>query len=114
MTYEDLIAALKSTGIPFAEGGWQDANKLKEDYGVYAIDGRRDLLADNAHEPKVLEGTIDLFALHSKGMDKVSMIEWALDSVGAAWRLNAGPIYESGTGYTHWEWVFNVLPELVR
>ena len=61
MTYDELIAALESTGIPFAEGGWEEADALREDYGVYALDGRRDMVSDGRHSEKIPEGTVDLF-----------------------------------------------------
>ena len=110
MTFEALVEELTATGIPFAEGAWQDAHKLRQDYGVYALDDAHDLMADDRHGERLVEGTIDLFTLHSRGTEKAAQIEGALESVGVIWRLNAGPMYENGTGYTHWEWVFNCLP----
>ena len=110
MTYDRLVQALNGTGIPFREGAWRDADKLKSDYGVYALDGRRDMLADGKHAEKIVEGTVDLFARSSRGDVQAALIEEALEDTGASWRLNYGPHYEQETGYTHWEWVFNVLP----
>ena len=109
MTFDDLISALNATGIPFAEGEWLEADKLRQDYGVYALDGRRDMLADDKHSEKMSEGTVDLFCRSSRGNDKADLIEAAMDSIGCPWRLEYGPHYEEETGYTHWEWVFNVL-----
>ena len=109
MTYDELIAALESTGIPFAEGGWEEADELQEDYGVYALDGRRDMMSDGKHSEKIPEGTVDLFCRSSRGDDKADLIEAAMDSIGCPWRLEYGPHYENETGYTHWEWVFDVL-----
>ncbi len=110
MTYADLIQALNATGIPFTEAAWHDATKLKDDYGVYALDNRHDLMANNKHSERFVEGTIDLFAITSRGDHQAALIETALESVGAFWRLNYGPHYEQDTRYTHWEWVFDVLP----
>ena len=109
MTFDDLISALNATGIHFAEGEWLEADELREDYGVDALDGRRDMLADGKHSEKMLEGTVDLFCRSSRGDDKANLIEAAMDSIGCPWRLEYGPHYEEETGYTHWEWVFNVL-----
>ena len=82
MTYNNLIAALESTGVPFAEGGWLEADDLREDYGVYALDGRRDMISDGRHSEKMLEGTVDLFCRSSRGNDKADLIEAAMDSIG--------------------------------
>lgn len=109
MTFDDLISALNATGIPFAEGEWLEADDLREDYGVYALDGRRDMISDGKHSEKMPEGTVDLFCRSSRGDDKAALIEAAMDSIGCPWRLNYGPHYEKETGYTHREWVFNVL-----
>ena len=109
MTFDDLISALNATGIPFAEGEWLEADKLRQDYGVYALDGRRDMLADDKHSEKMSEGTVDLFCRSSRGNDKADLIEAAMDSIGCPWRLEYGPHYEEETGYTHYEWVFDVL-----
>lgn len=109
MTFDDLISALNATGIPFAEGEWLEADELREDYGVYALDGRRDMMSDGRHSEKMLEGTVDLFCRSSRGDYKANLIEAALDSIGCPWRLEYGPHYEEDTGYTHYEWVFNVL-----
>jgi len=109
MTFDDLISALNATGIQFAEGEWLEADDLREDYGVYALDGRRDMIADGRHSEKMSEGTVDLFCRSSRGDDKADLIEAAMDSIGCPWRLEYGPHYEEDTGYTHYEWVFNVL-----
>lgn len=109
MTFDDLISALNATGIPFAEGEWLEADELRQDYGVYALDGRRDMISDGKHSEKMLEGTVDLFCRSSRGDDKADLIEAALDSIGCPWRLEYGPHYEEETGYTHYEWVFDVL-----
>ncbi len=111
MHYDDLIDALINTGIPFAEGEWRNADRMQAtSYGVYALDGAQDLNANNKHTERFLEGTIDLFVRGSRGDTEAQAIETALESIGVFWRLNAGPMYENDTGYTHYEWVFNCLP----
>lgn len=110
MTFDELVAALQATQIPFREGAWIGADKLRTDYGVYAIDGRRDHMSDSAHSEKMLEGTVDIFCRSSRGDDQAALVEAAFDSIGVIWRLNYGPHFEQETGYTHWEWVFDCLP----
>lgn len=109
MTYSVLIQALNSTGIPFREGGWVDAAKLKTDYGVYALDGTVDMMADNRHSERFVSGTIDLFAISDAGTVQAARIEEALETCGCIWRFESRQ-YEQDTGYTHHEWVFYVLP----
>lgn len=108
MTFDALAAALRETGIPFAEGAWRDAGKLKSDYGVYALDGGSGLMAGNRHAERAFEGTVDLFARNSDGRRQAALVEAAMDTAEVAWRLNSIQ-YENTTGYTHWEWVFQCL-----
>lgn len=110
MTYEQLGAALRRTGYPFAEGAWVDAEAQQRDYGVYALDGRDDLMADDKHAERMLEGTVDFFAWHSNGIAQAARIEAVLDSAGIPWRVGLAGEYEPDTGLTHWEWIFNCLP----
>lgn len=109
MTYNDLVTALTGTGIPFAEGAWRNAEDLREDYGVYAIDGADDLGADNSHAERLWEGTVDLFCRNSPGYTQCAVVEAALNAAGCWWRLNSRQ-YENETGLTHWEWVFRCIP----
>jgi hypothetical protein len=110
MRYSDLIAALLATGIPFAEGEWENAEQLHADYGVYALDGHHDQLADNHHTDKILRGTVDLYTYHSAGKAKAAMIEETMEAIGVSWYLEYGPHYERDTGFTRREWVFECLP----
>lgn len=109
MTYSALIQALNSTGIPFREGGWVDAAKLKTDYGVYALDSRVDMMANNKHSERFVGGTVDFFAISDAGTVQAAKIEGALETCGCFWRKESKQ-YENNTGYTHHEWVFYVLP----
>lgn len=109
MTYSALIQALNATGIPFREGGWVDAAKLKTDYGVYALDSRVDMMANNKHSERFVGGTVDLFAISDAGTVQAAKIEEALETCGCFWRKESKQ-YEKDTGYTHHEWVFYVLP----
>ena len=110
MTYDDLAVALKRTGIPFKEGSWMNAEQLKSDHGVYAIDGRDDLISDDHHSERLLEGTVDIFTWHSNGQREAAIVEEAMDSAGILWRVGLAGDYEENTGYTHWEWIFQCLP----
>lgn len=108
MTYRALSDALRRTGIPFAEGAWRDTETLRGDYGVYALDGADTLAADDHHAETMMEGTVDLFARNDPGRDKAEAVQDAMEAAGVPWALNSIQ-YESGTGYTHWEWVFRAL-----
>lgn len=110
MTYEELGAALRRTGIPFAEGAWRGASSFQGDYGVYAIDGRADLIGDGLHAERMLEGTVDLFCASGNGLRQAAQIEDAMDSAGVSWRVGMAGEYEDGTGLTRWEWIFRCLP----
>lgn len=109
ITYEALGAALKRTGIPFAEGGWEQGKTLPGAYGVYAPDDRTDLIADGHHAEKLVEGTVDLFS-RDRGDRQAAVIEALLEETGVGWQINLPGHYEADTGLTHWEWVFRCLP----
>lgn len=102
---DELKTALDATELKFAHFGWSKAPK--GDYGVYAEDGANDLTADDVHAERVVEGTIDYFTRDADMACKAT-IEGALNSCGAAWRLNSIQ-FESDTGYIHIEWVFQVM-----
>lgn len=108
MTYEALIDALTECGVPFREGAWD--THPEPPYGVYALDGSgSDLWADDRQEEQVLQGTVDLF-VRGRGRDKMALVERALYDSGVSWDLNSIQ-YESDTRLTHFEWVFEALPD---
>lgn len=78
-----------------------------ERYFVWQEDGGNSLEADNAHAEKTVTGTTDLFT-------KLEFDPWrdqfeaALDDAGIAWYLNSIQ-YEEETGFTHYEWVWEVV-----
>lgn len=110
MTYADLKTELgRITQIPFAEAAWQNAPRLHTNYGIYAIDGRYDLSADETHAEKLVEGTVDAFIVTGNGEYETGLVEAALDAAGVKWRYNSKQ-YEPGTRLTHIEWVFRCLP----
>lgn len=102
---DELKTALAATELKFAHFGWSKAPK--GDYGVYAEDGANDLVAGNVHAERVIEGTVDYFT-RDASMAAKALIEAALNSCGAAWRVESIQ-FEDDTGYIHLEWVFQVM-----
>lgn len=107
--YEDLVAALKLTSVPFAEYAWR--TRPEGAYGVVALEfeaGRLD--GDDAKNDRVWEGSIDLF--YPKLSDRSDLIEeieeTLTETVGNSWELNSTQ-YENSTGLFHVEWVFQVV-----
>jgi len=106
--WDDLVAALTYTGLPFAHFGWSKAADMSAcDHGVYAEDNEKALYANNAHAERVLEGTIDFYSREGTGAAKRN-IEAALTLYKIPYRLNSIQ-YEEDTGFVHYEWVFEVL-----
>lgn len=107
--FDALLAALRSTGIEFAENGWVDAHKIggNADYGVASIDGSgRTVWADGHMEHQAIEGTVDLFC-HGSGRDRMETIQNVFDLMGISYTLQAVD-YENDTRLTHWSWVFQL------
>lgn len=77
-------------------------------YIIWAEDGEGEsIYADGQKAERAITGTIDYF---TKDEDDpvVQQIETMLDSDdGIAWQLNSVQ-YERDTGYTHYEWVWEV------
>ncbi len=104
--YETMINALKATGLPFAEDGWDE--KPAPPYGVYAIDGGAGALwAGDHRQEHASQGTVDLYTPTGKGRIKKSVIENALDEAGVSYYYNSEQ-YERDTRLMHYEWVFTV------
>lgn len=103
---EQLKAALKETGLPFAHFGWSEAPA--GDYGIYAEDGANDFESDGQHSELALTGTVDYFTRDDSGAPKAT-VEDALRSVwNCVWYMNSVQ-FEQDTGYIHYEWVFEVV-----
>ena len=104
--FDDLLTALKATGIPFAEYAWDQRPKVN--YGVIAIDGAGEsMAADNRIVNQSIEGTIDLFT-YNNDRDGVDQIQSVLnDFAGCAWYLESVQ-YENDSRMIHWEWVFQL------
>lgn len=107
--FDDLLSALRGTGIEFAESAWVDADRIGSDadYGIIAVDGAGDTVwADDGMQLQAIEGTVDLFT-HGSGRTQMETIQTIFDSLHIAYTLNSVQ-YESDTHLTHWEWVFQL------
>ena len=107
--YEDLVAALKLTSVPFAEYAWR--TRPEGAYGVVSLEFEAAHLdGDDAKNDRVWEGSIDLF--YPKLSDRSDLIEeieeTLTETVGNSWELN-NTQYENSTGLFHVEWVFQVV-----
>lgn len=109
MLFDDLVDALKKTGIPFEKYGWRE--RPKGDYGQIALDGTADaVFADGQLSDRAVEGTIDLFTSR-ESRDKARLVESVLNQMdGVAWYLESNR-YERGTQLLHREWVFSLERE---
>ena len=104
--YDDLVATLKSTDIPFAEYAWDSPPDT--DYGVISVDSEGASFGANMHKThQAPQGTIDLF---TRSNDRTAMqtIQEVLEAFnGCAWYLSSVQ-YEDATRLIHWEWVFTL------
>lgn len=107
--YNELLAALRSTGIPFAEASWNDADLIgnDSDYGVIDLDGAgKTVFADDSMQLQAQEGTIDLFT-HGLGHAQKETIQSILNDLHISYRLN-GSQFEQDTGLKHYQWIFQL------
>lgn len=104
--FNELVTALKATGIPFAEYAWDVRPKVN--YGTIAIDGAgQHSHADNHTIDQAIEGTVDLFT-YDNDRSVIDLVQNVLDTFdGCAWYLESVQ-YESDTRLIHWEWVFQL------
>ena len=83
------------------------SQRLQSDrYFVCQEDGANDFLAGNKHLEKAVTGTTDLYTKLEFGPWKEAF-EASLDRRGIWWSLNSVQ-YEENTGFTHYEWVWEV------
>lgn len=109
MTVNDLGTALNSitvgqTALAFAHYAWSRAPS--GDYGVYAEDSAIELTADGVNGEQAVEGTIDYFT-RNDGAAIRNAIQEKLNDMRIVWHLNT-IMYESDSGYIHYEWVFRL------
>ena len=76
-------------------------------YFVWQEDGRNDLLADGIHAEGAVTGTTDLYT--QQEFDPwVEALQESFEVHGISWYLNSVQ-YEEDTGFTHYEWVWEVM-----
>lgn len=104
--FEQLLEALRGTGIPFVAYGWDNAPSGI--YGVISLDsGAGTIAGDQKIIQQAVEGTVDLY-LQEIGTRYPQTIQSVLnDFEGCAWYLNSVQ-YENETHLVHWEWVFQL------
>lgn len=106
--YEELVSALRETGIPFAEYGWKPTPE--SDYGIISLEFEADSLDGNDRKQiRAWEGSVDVFFRDiSRRALITAQVEEALKSVcDASWRAESFQ-HESNTGLFHKEWVFQI------
>ena len=109
MKLSDLRDALLEV-VPdvFHYEAWAKPNK----YIVWAEDTELDSLnADDQKEEQVIQGTIDYFTKIEYDTN-VKLIQEKLNSTEISWRLNSIQ-YEEDTKFIHYEWLFELIGELI-
>lgn len=100
MTFDELLRAMKATGIPFAAAGW--AKAPKGDYGTVSYRAFEPLFADDTLVSIQSEAMV---VLHSPGNGEASAerIQQKLRETGITWWLESVD-YNNDTGFTVWQW----------
>lgn len=76
-------------------------------YFVWQEDGVHDLFADNRHTARAVTGSTDLFT--KEEFDPwAEALEAAFDAHGISWTRSSVQ-YEEDTGFTHFEWTWEVM-----
>ena len=102
MTLEQLLTALKGTGIPFTAYRWDKAPAAP--YGTAQLEGDADSAGgDDSIIYQSVRGSIDLYApSHSSTWPQA--VQGAING-RVAWRLNSVQ-YEDAPRLVHYEWLF--------
>lgn len=103
MTWQEQIVAAH---LAVTDAVSHSLRLQSERYFVWQEDGAGGLEADDRHAEKSVTGTTDLFTKQEFDPWK-EQFEAALDAAGIAWYLNSTQ-YEEDTGFTHYEWVWEV------
>lgn len=104
--FDELIRALKESGIPTAEGDWDRAPQTGP-YIAVRLDTDGDTLWGDQHQQaQALEGSVHLFE-RSGGKDNIKLIQSILDGQELSWRLNSVQ-HEARNHIVHYEWVFQL------
>lgn len=101
-TYEQILAALQGSGVPFAEVAWDP--RPEAPYGVLSQDPDTGLFLDGARGETVHRYTADVFV---RGLAQPFLTRFGavFDGIrGLAWRVNSIQ-YEHDTKLTHIEWL---------
>ncbi|MEG1106503.1 MAG: hypothetical protein RSD63_08695 [Eubacterium sp.] len=86
----------------------QCANGASGNYIVWQEDSAGETMFGNGNmEERAIEGTIDFFTKNEFDK-KIEAIEKALTQGSVFFKLNAIQ-FEEDTGYTHYEWIFEVM-----
>ena len=102
--FNTLIMALRNTGIPFAEYGWD--HRPVPPYGVVSIEGPGDIVAgDDQIIHQALRGSIDLY-VGSPDLTWMTTVQGAINGL-VAWSLNSVQ-REEDTNLIHYEWIFEM------
>lgn len=100
--YERIIAAHAAVTNAVSHSQRMKSSR----YFVWQEEGSHDLAAENEHAEKAVTGSTDLFTKREFDPWK-DAFEKSLDQHGIAWYLNSIQ-YEEGTGFYHYEWVWEV------
>lgn len=102
MTFEELLALMRSTGIPFAAAGWAEAPE--NDYGTVAYRAFDPQFADDKVVYIEREATVVLRS-RTSGEASAKLIETKLHSVDEriTWWLESVD-YSPETGHNVWIW----------
>ena len=107
--YDELVTALKGTGIPFAEYGW--STRPTGVYGVVQLERSVETLdGDDEIQNRAYEGSIDLY-MPTRDKTKIEQVKEVLRAhCDGAFSLSSIQ-HEEETGLLHYEWVFQLEDE---
>lgn len=107
--YEQLVSALKATGIPFAEYGW--STRPTGAFGVVQLERSVETLeGDNEIQERAFEGSVDLY-MPTRDKTKIEQVKEVLRSNCEGAFVLSSIQHEEETGLLHYEWVFQLEGE---
>lgn len=107
--YDELVTALKGTGIPFAEYGW--STRPTGAFGVVQLERSVETLeGDNEIQNRAFEGSVDLY-MPTRDKTLIGKVkEVLIAQCDGAFTLSSIQ-HEEETGLLHYEWVFQLEDE---
>ena len=110
--FENLVFALKTIGIPFAENAWTPRPNSRT-YGIVSLDFETDADdGENAKQERAFEGSIDLYSRDKRGEDYPGAIEDLLEEFcGPSWENSISGDWEPESKLFRWEWTFTLERE---